>query len=218
MGYSLQTKRSRGLGLKNLGVWNEVLMTKHLWNVAIKNDTLWVKWISMENLKGRSIWEVQSESNCSVGWKNILSLRDKVRSHTWWKIRNGRSVNVIHDRWCSVSPLSDFIDTRDVYDARPRQVQVPRINEENDDTAVWVSRLDQEKQFKISNVWKDMNCNDIKAVYYIWQERNSKLFKNEKKGQQYYFQYSEGNSWNEVDRDQVLSQQRHWGLSMLVVV
>ncbi|GJR36944.1 hypothetical protein Tco_1212628 [Tanacetum coccineum] len=148
-----------------------------------------------------------------LGWKNILSLRNKARNHIWWKIGNGRSVNVWHDRWCSVSPLSEFIDTRDVYDARLRQVQVPIINEENEDTALWVSRLCQWKQFKIRIVWKDMNCNNTKvdwfstdqiiseikalpsnkniwsivrrlvcgaAVYYIWQERNNRLFKNEK--------------------------------------
>ncbi|GKC39248.1 RNA-directed DNA polymerase, eukaryota [Tanacetum coccineum] len=91
-------KDQGGLGLKNLGIWNEVLMVKHLWNVASKKDTLWVKWISVEILKGWSIWEAQSESNCSVGWKNILSLRDKVKSHIWWKIGNGRSVNV----WCGM--------------------------------------------------------------------------------------------------------------------
>ncbi|GJU75969.1 RNA-directed DNA polymerase, eukaryota, reverse transcriptase zinc-binding domain protein [Tanacetum coccineum] len=111
-------KDQGGLGLNNLGMWNEVLITKHLWNVATKKDTLWFKWIIMEKLKGKSIWEVQSDCNCSVGWKNILSLKDKNREHIWWKIGNGRSVNVWHDRWCSVSPLSNFIKVRDIYDAR----------------------------------------------------------------------------------------------------
>ncbi|GJY98763.1 hypothetical protein Tco_0516193 [Tanacetum coccineum] len=117
---------------------------------------------------------------------------------------NGRSVNVWHDRWCSVSPLSEFIDTRDVYDARLRQIQVPILDEGNEETALWVSI--QEHQFKIRNVWKDMNSNDTKiinevkalqsnkniwsimrrlvcgaTVYYIWQKRNNRLFKNEKR-------------------------------------
>ncbi|GJS45335.1 hypothetical protein Tco_0595456 [Tanacetum coccineum] len=77
-----------------------------------------VKWISVEKLKGRNTWEVQCDCNSSVGWKNILSLRDKARNYIWWKIGNGKSVNVWHDRWCPVSPLSEFIETRDVYDAR----------------------------------------------------------------------------------------------------
>ncbi|GKC69158.1 RNA-directed DNA polymerase, eukaryota, reverse transcriptase zinc-binding domain protein [Tanacetum coccineum] len=111
-------KDQGGLGLKDLGVWNEVLMTKHLWNVAVKKNTLWVKWIYMEKLKDKSIWEANSDTNCTVGWKNILSLRDKIRKHIRWKIGNGNSVNVWHDNWCVVSPLSDFIETKDIYDAR----------------------------------------------------------------------------------------------------
>ncbi|GJU74026.1 RNA-directed DNA polymerase, eukaryota, reverse transcriptase zinc-binding domain protein [Tanacetum coccineum] len=57
--------------------------------VSVKKDTLWVKWIYMEKLKGRSIWEAQCDNKSSVGWNNIL-----------------------------ISPLSEIIDTRDIYDAR----------------------------------------------------------------------------------------------------
>ncbi|GJS41728.1 RNA-directed DNA polymerase, eukaryota, reverse transcriptase zinc-binding domain protein [Tanacetum coccineum] len=184
-------KDQGGLGLKNLGVW----MIKHLWNIATKKDTLWVKWITVEKLKGRSIWEVQNDCNSSVGWKNILSLRDKARDHIWWKIGNGRYVNVWHD---TVSPLSGFIETRDVYDAwlsnncivseiihegrwlwpeewsndfeESRQIQIPSLNDENEDTAVWVARNGQEQQFKISNVWKDRIYNDTKVDWFsmVW--------------------------------------------------
>nr|GEU73338.1 hypothetical protein [Tanacetum cinerariifolium] len=168
-------------------------MIKHLWNVAVKKDTLWIKWIYMEKLKGRNIWEVQCDSKSSVGWKNIPSLRDKVRRHIWWKIGNGNKINVWHDRWCIVSPLSEFIDTRDIYDARlsntstikeivhegrwkwPEewntyfvelgQLQVPILRDGIEDT-VWMSRNGHEKIFKISNVWVDMNSNGTKVDWH----------------------------------------------------
>ncbi|GJW22907.1 RNA-directed DNA polymerase, eukaryota, reverse transcriptase zinc-binding domain protein [Tanacetum coccineum] len=136
-----------GLGLKNLYFWNEVLMIKHLWNIAAKKDTLWVKWISIEKLKGRCIWEVQCDSKSSVGWKNILSLRDKVRGHIGWKIGDGKSVNVWYDKWCPASPLN-------------------RVK----DKAIWISNNGIEKCFIVSNVWKDLNCNAIKVDWYqlVW--------------------------------------------------
>ncbi|GJU86462.1 hypothetical protein Tco_1294008 [Tanacetum coccineum] len=204
-------------------MWNEVLLTKHLRNVATKKDTLWVKWIIVEKLQGKSIWEVQSDCNRSVGWKNILSLRDKNREHIWWKIGNGRSVNVWHDKWCSVSPLSDFIEARDIYDARLSnncivseviqegrwlwleewsndfeelmQVQIPNINDGNEDTAVWEiwNELLNKLNVRLSGCW-DQIIDEMKAlpakknissivrrlvcgaaVYYIWQERNNRL-------------------------------------------
>ncbi|GJY58938.1 RNA-directed DNA polymerase, eukaryota, reverse transcriptase zinc-binding domain protein [Tanacetum coccineum] len=99
---------------------------------------------------------------------------------------------------CPASPLSDFIDTRDVYDARLknnctvsdvvkegqwmwpdewnndfeglRQIQVPCIIKDKEDIAVWLSSLGHEKQFKVTNVWKDLNCNGTKVdwVYMVW--------------------------------------------------
>nr|GEY03914.1 RNA-directed DNA polymerase, eukaryota, reverse transcriptase zinc-binding domain protein [Tanacetum cinerariifolium] len=86
------------------------------------------------------------------------------------------------------------------------EIQAPNISDENEDEAVWIARDGQEKKFKISNVWKDMVYGDIKiidemkvlpsnkniwsivrrlvygaAVYHIWQEKNNRLFRNEKR-------------------------------------
>ncbi|GKA51156.1 RNA-directed DNA polymerase, eukaryota, reverse transcriptase zinc-binding domain protein [Tanacetum coccineum] len=75
---------------------------------------------------------------------------------------------VFHDKMVAlISPLSEFIDTIDVYDARLRQIQVPILDEGNEETALWVSI--QEQQFKIRNAWKDMNCNDTKDKLLIWR-------------------------------------------------
>ncbi|GJW02174.1 RNA-directed DNA polymerase, eukaryota, reverse transcriptase zinc-binding domain protein [Tanacetum coccineum] len=184
-------KDQGGLGLKNLKEWNEILLVKQLWNVATKKDTLWVKWIHEEKLKGKSIWNAQVDYNSSVGWKNILSMRDKVRKHIGWKLGNGKLVNVWHDQWCGVSPLSEFISSRDVYDARLkdnctvkeviqdgrwvwpnewssdfeklRQIQIPVLKENCEDCVVWITRLGKELKFKIGEVWKDLCRNNAKV-------------------------------------------------------
>ncbi|GJW13056.1 RNA-directed DNA polymerase, eukaryota, reverse transcriptase zinc-binding domain protein [Tanacetum coccineum] len=197
-------KDQGGLGIKNLSVWNEVLMIKHLRNVAAKKDTLWVKWIIVEKIKGRSIWEVQSDCNSSVGWKNILSLRDKAREHIWWKIGNEKSVNVWHDRWCLVSPPSDFIETRDVYDARLsnkctvsevihegrflwpdewsnkfeelRQIQTPRLNDGIEDTAVWI--YNDTKVDWFSMVWFAQSI--PRHAFVIWLAIQNRLMTQDK--------------------------------------
>ncbi|GKD54771.1 RNA-directed DNA polymerase, eukaryota, reverse transcriptase zinc-binding domain protein [Tanacetum coccineum] len=41
-------KNQGGLGLKDLTIWNHTLLVKHLWNIANKKDTLWVKWVSTD--------------------------------------------------------------------------------------------------------------------------------------------------------------------------
>nr|GEZ02384.1 hypothetical protein [Tanacetum cinerariifolium] len=91
-------KEQDGLGIKNLQVWNEVLLIKQLWNVIAKNDTHWVNWINMEYLKGKSVWVVSAKAS-SVGWKEMLKLRDKsdilrihndTRDKAVWLDRNGK--------------------------------------------------------------------------------------------------------------------------------
>ena len=64
-------------------------MCKHLWNVASNKESLWVKWINVIRLKGKSIWEVKSVADASCGWKQMLSLRSKIRDHVFKKIGNG---------------------------------------------------------------------------------------------------------------------------------
>ncbi|GJX25157.1 hypothetical protein Tco_0231453, partial [Tanacetum coccineum] len=158
-------KEQGGLGLKILRTWNEVF-----------------------------IWEIECDSNSSFGWKSLLKLREKLRKHIWWKIENGRKVNVWHDTWSSVCPLSDLSGTRDMYDARLKNdctiseavkdgkwclpedsnnefdslqhLQVLVILNEKEYYAVWVNNLGHEKKFKTGDVWKDMCINDPKVEWY----------------------------------------------------
>ncbi|KAI5683699.1 hypothetical protein M9H77_04927 [Catharanthus roseus] len=39
------SKEQEGLGLRDTRSWNDTLLTKTLWNVHAKNDTLWCRWI-----------------------------------------------------------------------------------------------------------------------------------------------------------------------------
>ena len=54
-------KSNGGLGLKDLLVWNKALLVKHVWNIASKKDTLWIKWVCTVKLKGLSFWRAQKE-------------------------------------------------------------------------------------------------------------------------------------------------------------
>nr|GEX06388.1 RNA-directed DNA polymerase, eukaryota, reverse transcriptase zinc-binding domain protein [Tanacetum cinerariifolium] len=112
-----QPKENGGLGLKPLEEWNKALLVKHIWNMAAKKDSLWVKWINIVKLKGRSVWEVDKQSSDSWMWKNLLELRDEVRSHMQYKIGNGRTIFIWHDNWTSLPILDSFISKREIYAA-----------------------------------------------------------------------------------------------------
>ncbi|GJW20586.1 RNA-directed DNA polymerase, eukaryota, reverse transcriptase zinc-binding domain protein [Tanacetum coccineum] len=43
-------KNQGGLGLKMIGEWNEVLLSKHIWNIVSGKESLWIKWVRMKGL------------------------------------------------------------------------------------------------------------------------------------------------------------------------
>ncbi|GKF30560.1 hypothetical protein Tco_0100358 [Tanacetum coccineum] len=111
-------KSEGGLGLKPIGPWNEVLLTKQIQNTPVKKDSLWVKWVNVVKLKCRSILEVQEENNDSCTWRTLLGMRSKVISHIIHKIENGRNTMTWHDNWNDYGHMDNTVSTRSLYDAR----------------------------------------------------------------------------------------------------
>ncbi|GKG19024.1 hypothetical protein Tco_0376123, partial [Tanacetum coccineum] len=88
-----------------------------MWNVANKKDTLWVRWIHLIKLKGRSVWEIDKQSNDSCLWKNLLDLREGVRNHMMYKVGNGCTTSIWHDKWTLLPNIDTIISRRKVYEA-----------------------------------------------------------------------------------------------------
>ena len=112
--YVCRSKR-RGLGLKDLHMWNKAMIVKHLWHVVVDKDSLWVKWINTYKLKGRSVWDVEIETKDSWGWKCLLNLRDIVGRHMRYKIGDGKNVNIWHDKWNSEISLASRISKKEIF-------------------------------------------------------------------------------------------------------
>ncbi|GJR19680.1 putative ribonuclease H-like domain-containing protein [Tanacetum coccineum] len=92
-----------GLRVKDLEKWNKALLAKHLWNIASKKDSLWVKWIHAVRLKDASIWNVQWNEKDGWNWKCLLEIRDKIAHNFQFKIGpNGSSLT----QWCNLDTMS----------------------------------------------------------------------------------------------------------------
>ena len=74
------------------------MLIKHLWNVASRKESLWVKWINVIKLKNMSVWDITIDPKDSWGWKCLLNLRD-----------------VWHDKWNSEISLSSRISKRKIF-------------------------------------------------------------------------------------------------------
>nr|GEX17998.1 hypothetical protein [Tanacetum cinerariifolium] len=106
-------KKEGGLGIRSLEMFNIALMTTHIWNLVSNKDSIWVRWINIYKLKGRSFWDVPVTYSLSWGWRKLLQLHDIVRPFFWSQIGSGREVSLWFDRWCVQCPLSRFLSARD---------------------------------------------------------------------------------------------------------
>ncbi|GJY72313.1 RNA-directed DNA polymerase, eukaryota, reverse transcriptase zinc-binding domain protein, partial [Tanacetum coccineum] len=119
-------KQKGGLGLKYLGVWNRAMIVKHLWHIVTDKESLWVKWINTEKLKGRSFWKIEEDKNDSWGWRNILCQRNDVRKFIVSKLGDGSKTFVWFDNWSNIGTLDQFINHKTMYAARLNTIMTVR--------------------------------------------------------------------------------------------
>ncbi|GFZ03718.1 hypothetical protein Acr_16g0003420 [Actinidia rufa] len=56
-------KSEGGLGIRNIKAWNKALISKTLWDIQAKKDSIWVQWVHQIYMNNRSFWEYNSEDN-----------------------------------------------------------------------------------------------------------------------------------------------------------
>lgn len=69
-------KKEGGLGLHHLPCWNSAFLARIMWNIHLKRDSLWVKWVHAIYLKGSNFWNWVPGKRDSALIKNITKTRD----------------------------------------------------------------------------------------------------------------------------------------------
>ena len=169
------------------------MLVKHISNISIKKDSLWVRWIHSVRLTEHSIWIVQCNKNDSWCWKDLMSIRDLIKQHMVYNIGNGTVTSMWFDNWASIGPLIYHISYRSLYAARidrnitvsemidgdrwkwphdwnqkyPHLVNlnVPTLIEEMRDKVVWKNSDGKVVKFSTKAVWQDL-CEKYDTV--IW--------------------------------------------------
>ncbi|GJY03500.1 reverse transcriptase domain, reverse transcriptase zinc-binding domain protein [Tanacetum coccineum] len=217
-------KDQSGLGIRDLQKWNEILLTKHLWNVAAKKDSLWVKWIHVEKLKGRSFLGVSLNKECedkiwinsagkrskfsvSIVWKDLQSMGQKVNwkglawfsqcipkhSFVFWMAVQGKLITqdkvskwkpneIMSYALCgTVADSHDHLFFKCQYAKRVwDELQVLMKKKCNGDwTGIILEFSNLPSNKNIWSIVRKLGCQA--AVYYIWQERNGRMFRNKKR-------------------------------------
>lgn len=72
-------KKEEGLGFRKIMTWNKAVLGKYVWVVALKQDTLWVKWVHNVYLKNRPWWSYNSTINNSWYWRQIVRVKEEIK-------------------------------------------------------------------------------------------------------------------------------------------
>lgn len=77
-------KKSGGLNVVDLGLWNKAATVKLLWNIANKTDSLWVKWIHTYYFKKKKLEDAKVPNRCSWNLKKVLKYRNIIEQAGGW--------------------------------------------------------------------------------------------------------------------------------------
>lgn len=97
-----------GLGLRDILTVNKALIIRHVWNIISDRDSLWVKWVKNNRIKGRDFWGIKIPSSCSWSWRSILKGRKEAALMVRHLIGNGTQTGIWKDPWNEQGILQEF--------------------------------------------------------------------------------------------------------------
>nr|GEW52257.1 transcription factor VOZ1-like isoform X1 [Tanacetum cinerariifolium] len=151
----------------------KIIFKGFLWNQgdlqkADKKDSLWVRWINVVRLKGRSVWEIEKQSNDSWMWKSLLDMREATRKHMQYKVGNESLADCVNDngwKWA-----------KDWFTRYPilNKYSVPVFNAADEDKMMWCSINRRTREFSSSQAWKDFRTSNEEMKWWkvIWFSQN----------------------------------------------
>ena len=104
-------KSRGGIGLRDLGFFNEALLAKQVWRLMNNLSSLFSKVFKSKYFPCCSILEAQPNTKRSYAWRSILSARDLIIKGSVWRVGTGSDIRIWGDRWlpgfqnhCIISP------------------------------------------------------------------------------------------------------------------
>lgn len=73
-------KKQGGLNVRNVVLWNKTAMGKYIWQVTMKEDNLWVKWVHGIYIRDGDFWNHIPPPFASWSWKKLCSVRSQFAS------------------------------------------------------------------------------------------------------------------------------------------
>nr|GEU65637.1 hypothetical protein [Tanacetum cinerariifolium] len=191
-------KKEGGLGIRRLDQFNKALMVSHIWKLLSFKESLWVKWIHVYKLKNRSFWDILYRGGvlqalCVTSFQLVTLLGLALALHR--RFVSAFMVVCGVGRMIGCDGSFDTFSVQRVWETiRPRDNEVPWYD------LVWFSSCIPRHAVHILNrtitsicslivhflirfgvVLSIMQLTLAVVAYFVWQERNLRLFKGSKR-------------------------------------
>lgn len=96
-------KGARGLGFKEIEVFNDALLAKHAWRLLKYPSSLLGRTFLNRYCLSDGILDCSAPNSASHGWRGILAGRDILKKGLGWVVGNGCTIRVWSDNWLSTT-------------------------------------------------------------------------------------------------------------------
>ena len=100
-----QPKDQGGLGIKNLDIQNQCLLSKWLFKL-INEDGLWQNLLKRKYIKDKPIAQIQKRQGDSQFWSGLMKVKDKFLNLGSFQLNNGENIRFWEDKWLGNFTLS----------------------------------------------------------------------------------------------------------------
>jgi hypothetical protein len=97
-----QPKSLGGMGFRDLAKFNDALLAKQVWRLVHNKTSLLYKVFKAKFFPRGTIMEARCPTSASFAWKSIFQARHVIRRGARWRVGNGNSIRVWHDRWIPI--------------------------------------------------------------------------------------------------------------------
>jgi hypothetical protein len=107
-----KSKKAGGLGLRDLGMFNEALLAKQVWRLMHNTSSLFYRVFKPKYFPRCSILEAKPSCRGSLAWKSILGATQLIDKGLIWRVGSGSKIRIWEDKWLPIRDHNAILSPR----------------------------------------------------------------------------------------------------------